>query len=239
MNRKISGMMIAVVSLLIGGLSPIPLQAEIFEDFDSLDRWEPLTFRKIDAHTEYDLVTEDGKKVLRARADASASGIIFTERFKVAESPFVEWSWKISNTVEGGNAAEKDGDDYAIRIYIIFPYDPSRVSFLDKVKYETVRRLYGEYPPLSSLNYIWANRPHEEEYLPNPFTDQAMMIPVDTGSGYAGQWRTHIVDIREDYRKAFGEEVPDEASLAIMSDTDNTGTSATAYLDYIRVKAAR
>lgn len=238
MNRK-KFTSAAVLWCVLAAAAPLPIQAEIFEDFDSLDRWEPLTFRKIDAHTTYDLVTEDGKNVLRARAEASASGIIFTERFRVAETPFVEWSWKISNTVEGGNAAEKDGDDYAIRIYIIFPYDSSRVSFLDKVKYETVRRLYGEYPPLSSLNYIWANRPHEAEYLPNPFTDRAMMVPVDTGGQYAGQWRTHTVDIREDYRKAFGEEVPEEASLAIMSDTDNTGTSATAFLDYIRVKSAR
>ncbi|MDY7029563.1 MAG: DUF3047 domain-containing protein [Spirochaetota bacterium] len=238
MNRK-NIALAAVVWSVLAAAAPIHLQAEIFEDFGSLDRWEPLTFRKIDAHTEYALVTEDGKNALRARAEASASGIIFTERFRVADTPFVEWSWKISNTVEGGNAAEKDGDDYAIRIYIIFPYDSSRVSFLDKVKYETVRRLYGEYPPLSSLNYIWANRPHDDEYLPNPFTDRAMMIPVDTGSVYAGQWRTHTVDIREDYRNAFGEEVPEEASLAVMADTDNTGASATAYLDYIRVKAAR
>jgi len=229
---KIFALLIAILSLTL------PLAAQIFEDFDSLDQWDPLTFRKIDAHTEYDLTTEDGKSVLRARADSSASGVIFTERFSVSETPYVEWSWKVSNIVTDGNAAVKEGDDYAIRIYIIFPYDPKRVSFFDKVKYETIRRLYGEYPPLSSLNYIWANRPHDLEYIPNPFTDKAMMVPVDTGAAHVNQWRTHTVDIREDYRRAFGEEAPEEASLAIMADTDNTGSSATAWIDYIRVKAA-
>jgi len=227
--------------ILLAGISfflALPLTAQIFEDFDNLDRWEPLTFRKIEAQTEYDLTTMEGRSVLRARADSSASGIIFTERFSVADTPIVEWSWKVDDIVAEGNAAVKEGDDYAIRIYIIFPYDPKRVSFLDRVKYETVRRLYGEYPPLSSLNYIWANRRHDRQIIPNPFTDKAMMIPVDTGSTHAGQWRTHSADIREDYRKAFGEEPPEEASLAIMSDTDNTGSKATAYLDYIRVKSA-
>jgi hypothetical protein len=64
-----------------------------------------------------------------------------------------------------------------------------------------------------------------------------MMIPVDTGEKHAGQWRTHRVDIREDYRRAFGSEAPGEASLAIMADTDNTGTSSTAFIDFIRVTA--
>jgi len=216
----------------------LSLPAQIFEDFDSMDRWEALTFRKIDTHTLYDLTEEDGRGVLRARADSSASGLIFTERFKVRETPLVQWSWKIEGIIEKGNAAVKEGDDYALRIYIIFPYDPSRVSFLDRVKYNTAKALYGEYPPLSSLNYIWANRRHGDNYIPNPFTDRAMMIPVESGGTNAGQWRSYTVNIQNDYRAAFGEEAPEEASLAIMADTDNTGSSSVAYLDFIRVKAA-
>jgi len=70
------------------------------------------------------------------------------------------------------------------------------------------RRVYGEYPPLSSLNYISANRDRGRDYIPNPFTDKAMMIPVDTGAAHVGKWRTHTVDIREDYRNAFGKRSP-------------------------------
>jgi hypothetical protein len=76
--------------LLMAVLCLLPLQAQIMEDFDSLDRWEPLTFRKIDRYSRYDLTIEDGKSVVRARADSSASGLIFKERFSVAETPVVE-----------------------------------------------------------------------------------------------------------------------------------------------------
>ena len=41
------------------------------------------------------------------------------------------------------------------------------------------------------------------------------------------------VNVLEDYRKAFGKDPPAMAGLAVMSDTDNTGESAEAYLDFI------
>src|SRR6056297_208939 len=209
--------------------------AEIEEGFSSLDGWEALEFPKIDRHSEYEVIPSDaaeaGGAVVRARAEASASGLIFKETFEVAETPFVEWRWKVEDTVPGGNAASKDGDDYAFLNYIIFPYDPAEASFGTKLKYNAAKLIYGEYPPLASLNYVWANQAWSQDILPNAFTERAMMFAVETGREHVGQWRSYRVDIREDYREAFGKAPPATASIAIMSDTDNTGESATAYID--------
>ncbi len=46
------------------------------------------------------------------------------------------------------------------------------------------------------------------------------------------------VNVLEDYRKAFGKELPATAGIAVMSDSDNTKTSAEAYLDFIEVEKA-
>jgi hypothetical protein len=43
-------------------------------------------------------------------------------------------------------------------------------------------------------------------------------------------------NIVEDYRKAFGEEPPMISGVAIMTDTDNTGESVTAYYGDIRFR---
>jgi len=43
------------------------------------------------------------------------------------------------------------------------------------------------------------------------------------------------VKVLEDYRRAFGKDPPATAGLAVMSDTDNAGGSAVAYLDFIEV----
>jgi hypothetical protein len=43
------------------------------------------------------------------------------------------------------------------------------------------------------------------------------------------------VDILNDYRKAFGGDPPRRAGLAIMSDSDDTGESSTAWVDWVEI----
>ena len=63
------------------------------------------------------------------------------------------------------------------------------------------------------------------------------MIPVEEGSENLGVWQTYSVNILEDYRKIFGSEPPLEASIAIMGDSDNTGESSLAFIDFIRLES--
>lgn len=63
----------------------------------------------------------------------------------------------------------------------------------------------------------------------NPFTDDTMMIAVNSGEKELGQWVTVERDIVADYRAAFGEDPPPLVGVAIMSDTDNTGEMARAW----------
>ena len=61
------------------------------------------------------------------------------------------------------------------------------------------------------------------------------MIILQTGDGEAGKWVEEQVNIIDDYQQAFGVLPPETASLAIMSDSDNTGEAAESYMDYIQV----
>jgi hypothetical protein len=56
-----------------------------------------------------------------------------------------------------------------------------------------------------------------------------MMIAVESGSEKINQWVTQRRNLLEDYRKAFQTDPPMISGVAIMTDTDNTGESATAY----------
>jgi len=61
------------------------------------------------------------------------------------------------------------------------------------------------------------------------------MIVLQTGEVNAGKWIEQEVDIIDDYHKAFGEDPPSIASIAIMNDSDNTGERAVSYIDYIDI----
>jgi hypothetical protein len=95
--------------------------------------------------------------------------------------------------------------------------------------------LFGEYPPHSSLNYIWANRAHEERILANAYSEKAQMVLLQKGDSNRGKWVIEDVNILEDYHEAFGEKPPAFASLAIMNDSDNTGEKSISYVDFIEV----
>jgi len=206
------------------------------EDFNSLDNWKPLFFANIASHSRYSIEHPGGNTVLKAVAKASASGLIYRKTFDIRQCPIISWRWKVENIYAKGDALTKAGDDYPLRIYVVFKYDPDQASLSKKIKYNLIKAIQGEYPPDSSLNYIWANRLKKGTLLPNAYTDRAMMIVMQSGRSRLNSWITERVNALEDYRRAFGHEPPSEAGLAIMSDGDDTGESATAWLDFIEVE---
>ena len=143
--------------------------------------------------------------------------------------PVISWRWKITSTFEHGDVTKKDGDDYPARIYITFEYDPEKAGFFEKAKFNTVRLLYGEYPPAAAVNYIWASSAPKETVAPNPYTKRAMMIVVESGDAEKNTWKIEERNILADYRNAFGEDPPMISGVAVMTDTDNTGDSTTTY----------
>ncbi len=191
--------------------------------------WKPLTFKKIEKHTTYTLVKDDHTVVVKAVAEASASGLTREVKINPKDYPIVQWRWKIANILKKGDVRKKEGDDYPARIYITFEYDFSKLSAFEKTKYEAIKLLYGQYPPLAAINYIWESKAPVGTMVPNPFTDRVMMFVVESGATKLNQWMNEERNIYEDFKKAFKEEPPMISGVAIMTDTDNTGESATAY----------
>lgn len=205
------------------------------EDFENLDTWEPLFFREIQRHTSYAVEKQENSNVLVVRSDNSASAIVCKQTFNVAEFSIIRWRWKVDNVYAKGNYRLKSGDDYPIRVYVLFAFDPETAGIGLRLKYGIIKTLYGRYPPQSSLNYIWANRPEETEPVASPFTDRSIMIPLQQGPQNVGRWVKETVNVLEDFRRFFGVDPPPRATLAIMNDSDNTGENATSYIEFIEV----
>ncbi len=203
---------------------------------DLPSQWKPLAFKKIEKHTVFTLVKDGDTVVVKAVAEASASGLIREIKIDPKEYPIVQWSWKVNNILEKGDVQRKDGDDYPARIYITFEYDPSKLSFFEKVKYQAVRLLYGQYPPLGAINYIWESKAPKGTMVPNPYTDRVMMIVVESGEEKLNKWVNEERNVYEDYKRAFGKDLPIISGVAIMTDTDNTGEKAIAYYGDILFK---
>ncbi|SKA09665.1 Protein of unknown function [Trichlorobacter thiogenes] len=183
---------------------------------DGLKGWETKSFK---GTTDYSLVQENGRTVLKAHAKAAASGLSKKLKFSPVNHRYLKWNWKIANTIAQGNEKTKQGDDYAARVYVVFP-----------------GRFFWQ---MRALNYIWANKLPKGEFVPNAFTSNALLIAVESGQSKAGQWVSEERDILADFRRVFGEDPPDAGAIAIMTDTDNTGAEATAWYGDITLSTTR
>jgi hypothetical protein len=174
---------------------------------DGLAGWERKSFR---GETEYSLVRDGESTVVRAHSKATASGIYRKVALDTLQYRYLRWKWKVKEPLPGnGLEKTKAGDDYSARMYVVFPG-----FFFWQTK---------------AINYVWAGRLPREESFPNPYTRNAMMVVVESGADKAGTWVTEQRDILSDYRRLFGGEPRKLGAIAIMTDSDNTGGSATAW----------
>lgn len=198
--------------------------------------WQPLTFKKITSHTRYSLVKDGDSVVVKAVSEASASGLIRNIRIDPQKYPIVQWRWKVTNVYKKSDVTQKDGDDYPARIYITFEYDPGKIGFFDKIKYNLIKQFYGEYPPIGAINYIWASKAPIGTIAPNPYTERTKMIVVESGKKELDTWITEERNILDDFVAAFGGTPPMISGIGIMTDSDNTQESATAFYGDILLK---
>lgn len=175
-----------------------------------LTGWQVKSFKGL---TDYALVQDPteggGRTVLRAESRGAASGLIKEVGLDLAKHPLLRWSWRVEGTVAGGDERVKAGDDYAARVYVVFPH-----------------ALFWR---TRAINYIWANRLPKGAHQPNVFSANAMMVAVESGQELAGRWVSEERDVVADYRLLFGEEPPALGAVAVMTDTDNTGGRAVAF----------
>ena len=191
----------------------IPAQEILLDDYEEglSDQWEQKSFK---GETRYEVTVEDGQRCIKATSRSSASALYYKIKYDARKYPLIQWRWKISKVLAKGNALTKEGDDYAARVYVVFPS-----TFFWRTK---------------AINYVWANTLPKGKAVPNPFTGNVIMIAVESGNELAGTWVQETRNLLKDYKKIFKKDPPRIGAVAIMTDTDNTGEEATAWYGPIR-----
>ncbi|MCB0334980.1 MAG: DUF3047 domain-containing protein [Bdellovibrionales bacterium] len=222
--------------LLIVFSTTLSAQESINTSWSDLTAWDEQLFPKIKAHTQYTIERDESDiPVIKAVSTQSASGLIHKQLVNVYQQPLISWEWNVSNVFSKGDATKKSGDDYPARVYILFEYDPERASVFKRLRYDSVKLIYGLYPPDTTLNYIWANKTHERKYIPNPYSAETMMYILQTGVHNVGSWQKESRHILNDYRASFEQDPPTHARIGIMVDSDNTRESATTYFRNFKI----
>lgn len=181
--------------------------------------WKEQTLGMFKPKTSYAIARDGDRTVLVAHSNKSASGRIYKLDVDTKEYQLLSWSWKIEHIIKKGDEKTKEGDDFAARVYAVFPR--------------------GFFSRTRAICYVWANRLAKGSHIPSPFSDNLITVAIDSGNEQAGQWKSHQRNIYADYKAFFGEEPPRLGAVAIMTDSDNSGESAVGYYGDITLQRLR
>jgi hypothetical protein len=208
---------LAAALLPCGAQSQAAIEAMRFSALQpgaALPDWlKPQSFPSLPRHTDFALVSEEGRTVLRARAVASTSGLSRELRVDLRGHPLLAWRWKVMNLIAKSDLATRSGDDFPARLYVVFG-----------------RR---------ALCYVWDSRQPVGTIVPNAYSDRVQMVVADSGAALLRRWVARERNVAEDFRRGFGEEPPVTSGLVVSADTDNTGETAESYFGDIEFRPRR
>lgn len=172
-----------------------------------LSEWQSKVFS---GRTTYTLREKNGRTSLHANSNATASGLYRKISIDLDKTPILNWSWKVDQVLTGNDEQTRAGDDYPARVYVVFS---------DSFMFWRTR----------AINYVWSNHQPIDSSWFNAFTANAGMIAVESGNDRTGHWITESRNVLTDYRRLFNKEPGQVDAIAIMTDTDNTRSMASAW----------
>ncbi len=189
-----------------------------FDKDQDLQEWEEKIFK---GKVLYAIVPTRRGGFLSAYSQKSASGLLYWLNFDPKQQPMVSWRWKVIKFPEkkGGVVTEEgdwiEKDDYAARLYVIFPRFP--------------------FTRLQCLEYVWDKELPEGTVIANPAFPNLKIIVAESGEKNLGRWVYQERNIYEDFIKLFDGKPGKAGAIGIMTDADNSQSTAEAQYDDIKV----
>lgn len=182
-----------------------------------LDEWTEESFS---GHSVYNVVEYNNRTALKAESNNSASGIILKRRIDLLKTPYINWSWLTKNKLPQFDEQSKRGDDYVARVYVII--DGGLMVWSSQC-----------------LSYVWSSNQRQNQVWDNAFVgEKVKMISVRGRDAKVNQWYSERRNVYNDLIEQFGDKgsvKKNQAAyqyidvIAIMTDTDNSGSKAITY----------
>ncbi len=219
----------------IPGAGPDPTPFSTASLLDKLpEGWRPYRLARFKRFTEWALVPKDGVIAMQATAHASASGLQYFTQVDLLEYPYLSWRWNIPQTLENsGNSIHRIVDTPA-RVVVTFEGGRDDLPPADQLTYDLAMAVAGSELPFATIMYVWEPKLPEGHVIEHPLSPRVKMIVRGGASYRLGDWDDEVANVLEDYRRLFEGEPPKVKTVGIMSDTDNTGATATAWFGDIR-----
>lgn len=197
--------------------------------------WMPMVIFKNKNRTDYRLVTEQDRTVLRAFSSNASSGLMQRVSIDPQAQPWLRWQWKIGTLGEHIAHAQELMEDTPARIILGFDGDKESLSFSEQILFETAKLLTGHDFPYATLMYEWHGKEPAGTIRHSKRSSRIRHVVVENGTDSVGKWREFERNILEDFERAYGEKPGRLIGVGILTDSDYTGESVETWYGDIRL----
>lgn len=217
-NLNISMVLLSLCLCLAVHSAAVYLREFTFDEEKSLNKWHTMI---LNGEVDYTLMRHGNEGYIRAFSEKTCSALYYRIGFRLKDYPVLTWKWRVLQFPDLSAAkTEKERDDYAARIYLIFPF----LNFSSS----------------KFLEYVWTEDIPAGTIINSPYGDNVKLIVARRGKIREGEWVTETYNVYEDYIKAFGKKPNMRVrAIAIMCDADSTKTSAESLFDDIVIEGQR
>jgi len=196
--------------------------------------WEVIPYFRT-AQNTLSLYKEGKRTVLRVRSLGSASGVLKRLEVDLKEFPVFVWAWKINRAVGMAIETNKDRNDAAARIRVIFGKPRPSKELPEIFKFFKSFGLKGgsKEPVGYKIDYIWGNAIPHGEVIDYPGSKRHKMVVVQSGNERTNQWVWEKRNLMEDFEKFFRHSPPPLIGIAVLTDTDQTNEGVIAHYSSI------
>jgi len=167
--------------------------------------WRTWPFQRGKATQVYSVQEEGDLKFIHAK-DAKDLSVQILRNFHwdIKDYPYLTWKWRARQLPAGAQESNDDKNDSACGVYVTIGIGPSA----------------------KALKYVWSTNLPVGDVVTR--RDGKLKIKVtDTGSTNINKWQSHTVNVPQDYRALFGDELGRNPSgIAILTDGNATHTPA-------------
>ncbi|MCK9614925.1 MAG: DUF3047 domain-containing protein [Candidatus Omnitrophica bacterium] len=225
-----------------------------FDRKDALSEWQEKIFRN---RVLYIVEPQTDGGQLVAKSKNACSGLLYKIRFDSKKYPMISWKWKVIKFPEksssAGAASIAKKISFWDKLLVVFGLQPSpkkpesvplpeagknKNGWLEKDDYAA--RIYVIFPSwiftnIKTIEYVWSEDLPKGTIMTSPYFANIKLVVVESGKKNNSEWVYEERNIYEDYKRAFGGTPPGVGAIALMTDTDNTLSTAEALYTDIKV----
>ena len=128
----------------------------------------------------------------------------------VTQYSYLSWAWRVDRLPRSGDARQKETDDQAAQLYVVFPRFPALVRS-------------------QIIGYIWDSTAPAGTVLNSTSNPLVKLIVLRSGVDRLGQWTVETRNVLEDYRRLFGGAPPKVGRVSLLINSQHTKSAAESW----------